>query len=198
MRRLHLLALILPVLIGVEALGAWRARAAARPLTTALPSDNTATDQVTTKVVDHFDASPTPAAGGTAQSPRRKRVIQPPDYKPTPSPLSPGILVGDTLYLSGSTGGDPVSGQLVKGGFEPEMRQIMSNVQTVLAAADMTLSDVVSVTAYLADMGDFARFNEIYKEFFTATPLPTRSTVAVKGLARDARLELTMTAVRAR
>ena len=97
-------------------------------------------------------------ADGPAQSSDRKRVIQPPGYKPTPSPLSPGILVGDTLYLSGSTGGDPVTGQLVKGGFDPEMRQIMSNVQTVLAAADMTLSDVVSVTAYLAEMSDFALY----------------------------------------
>ncbi len=133
-----------------------------------------------------------------AQSTDRKRVIQPPNYKPTPSPLSPGILVGDTLYLSGSTGGDPVTGQLVAGGFEPEMRQIMANVQTVLAAAEMKLSDVVVVTAYLADMQDFARFNELYKEYFTATPLPARSTVAVTALARGARLELTMTAVRSR
>jgi 2-iminobutanoate/2-iminopropanoate deaminase len=56
----------------------------------------------------------------------------------------------------------------------------------------------VSVTAYLADMSDYARFNEIYKEYFTSTPLPTRSTVAVKELARGARIEMTMTAVRSR
>src|SRR5262245_591315 len=66
------------------------------------------------------------------QSTARRQVIQPANYKPTPSPLSPAILVGDTLYLSGSTGGDPVTGQIVQGGFEPELRQIMSNVQTVL------------------------------------------------------------------
>ena len=102
------------------------------------------------------------------------------------------------MYLSGSTGGDPVTGQLVKGGFEPELRQIMSNVQTVLKEAGMTLADVVSVTAYLADMADFPRFNDIYREYFSSTPLPTRSTVAVSGLARGARLELTMTAVRTR
>ncbi|MSO62466.1 MAG: hypothetical protein EXQ50_10305 [Acidobacteria bacterium] len=166
-------------------------------------------------VVSHFDPSTLPApqaelaslragpstslgAGAAAQSPDRKRVIQPSGYKPTLSPLSPGSLVGDTLYLSGSTGGDPATGQLITGGFEPEMRQIMSNVQTVLAAADMTLSDVVSVTAYLAEMSDFARFNKIYTEYFTSTPLPTRSTVAVTALARGARLELTMTAVRSR
>jgi 2-iminobutanoate/2-iminopropanoate deaminase len=127
-----------------------------------------------------------------------KRVIQPANYKPTASPLSPAILAGDTLYMSGATGGDPVSGQLVKGGFEPELRQVMSNLQTVLKTADMNLSDVVSVTAFLADMNDFNRFNEIYREYFKTEPLPTRSTVAVKDLARGARIELTMTAVRTR
>jgi enamine deaminase RidA (YjgF/YER057c/UK114 family) len=48
----------------------------------------------------------------------QRTVIQPEGYRPTPSPLSPGILVGNTLYLSGSTGGDPETGQLVPGGFE--------------------------------------------------------------------------------
>jgi reactive intermediate/imine deaminase len=153
-------------------------------------------------VVNHFDAPAGAAqAGSPAASPapvRTRRVIQPPNYKPTPSPLTPGILIGDTLYLSGSTGGDPVTGQLVAGGFEPEMRRIMANVQIVLKEAGMTLADVVSVTAYLADMSDFPRFNEIYREYFTSTPLPTRSTVAVQALARGARLELTLTAVRTR
>jgi 2-iminobutanoate/2-iminopropanoate deaminase len=98
--------------------------------------------------------------------------------------------------MSGSIGSDPTTGQLAKGGFEPELRQVMSNVQAVLKAAGMDLSDVVSVTAYLGDMNDFTRFNEIYREYFKADPLPTRSTVAVKDLARAARVELTMTAVR--
>ena len=139
------------------------------------------------------------AAGQQSRSPAPvRRVIQPAGYKPTPSPLVPGILVGDTLYLSGSTGGDPVSGQLVPGGLEPEMKQIMTNVQTVLAAADMSLADVVAVTIYLADMADFARFNAIYTSYFPNGAYPTRSTVAVKELARGARLEITMTAVRSK
>lgn len=149
-------------------------------------------------VVNHFDGVPAAAAPQAPAPTRARRAIQPPSYKPTPSPLTPAILVGDTLYLSGSTGGDPVTGQLVAGGFEPEMRRIMANVQIVLKEAGMTLADVVTVTAYLADMNDFPRFNEIYREYFTSTPLPTRSTVAVQALARGARLELTMTAVRTR
>ena len=158
-------------------------------------------------VVDHFDgaaATATSAAPSAAQAlmstsvPPIRRVIQPPGYKPTPSPLTPGIMVGDTLYLSGSTGGDPATSQLVTGGFEAEMRQIMSNMQTVLKEAGLTLADVVSVTGYLVDMADFARYNEIYREYFTTMPLPTRSTVAVRELARGARLEMTMTAVRSK
>ena len=138
----------------------------------------------------------TVSASVRAQALPTKRVVQPPDYKPTPSPLSPAILVGNTLYMSGATGGNPTTGQLVSGGFEPEFRQVMANLQTVLKAADLDLTNVVAVTAYLADMSDFARFNEIYREYFTAQPLPTRSTVVVKELARGARIELTMTAVR--
>lgn len=125
-----------------------------------------------------------------------KRVIRPANYRPTPSPLSPGILVGNTLYLSGSTGGDPATGQLVPGGFEPEMRQVMRNMETVLAAAEMDLTNVVQVTTYLADMSDYGRYNEIYREYFTVEPLPTRATVAVKELARGAVVEMMMVAVR--
>jgi 2-iminobutanoate/2-iminopropanoate deaminase len=152
--------------------------------------------RIAKRVVDHFDGGAQTAT--PAGPPPTRRVIQPQGYKPTPSPLTPGILVGDTLYLSGSTGGDPATGQLVKGGFEAEMRQVMSNMQAVLKEAGMTLADVVAVTGYLVDMADFARYNEIYREYFTTMPLPTRSTVAVKELARGARIELTMTAVRSK
>jgi 2-iminobutanoate/2-iminopropanoate deaminase len=159
----------------------------------ALSAQGVITPRAARDFVDYFDRAqpvrnPAPA----------RRIIQPAGYKPTPSPLVPGILVGDTLYLSGSTGGDPVTGQLVPGGLEPEMKQIMNNVQTVLAAADMSLNDVVAVTVYLADMADFARFNQLYTSYFPSGAYPTRSTVAVKELARGARLEITMTAVRSK
>ena len=134
---------------------------------------------------------------GPGPAPAR-RVIQPANYRPSPAPLVPAILVGDTLYMSGSTAGDPVTGQLVPGGLEAEMTQIMSNLTTVLTAAGMTVGDVVSVTAYLADMNDYGRFNELYRASFPNGSYPTRSTVAVKDLARGARIELTMTAVRSK
>lgn len=131
-----------------------------------------------------------------APAPPAKVLIQPEGYRPTPSPLSPGILVGNNLYLSGSTGGDPATGRLVPGGFESEMRQVGAKLTTVLEVAGMDLSNVVQVTTYLADMADYARYNEIYREYFTAEPLPTRATVAARELARGARVEMMTVAVR--
>jgi 2-iminobutanoate/2-iminopropanoate deaminase len=138
--------------------------------------------------------APRPQAAAAPQS----RVVTPPNYKPSPAPLSPAILVDGTLYLSGSTGADPVTGRIVAGGLEAEVRQIMSNVTTVLGAAGMTLADVVSVTVYLADMADYAAFNDLYRGYFPDGRYPARSAVAVSALARGARVELTMTAARSR
>jgi len=139
------------------------------------------------------------ALAGAASAPQhgpKKQVIRPAGAPAMGLPFSPGILVGDTLYLSGVIGAD-ATGQPVSGGFEPEMRQAFANAQGVLKAAGMDFPDVVSVTVYLADVKDFPQMNTIYKEYFKTEPLPTRSTVSVKDLVRSAKIEVTMTAVRA-
>jgi len=138
------------------------------------------------------------ALAGAASAPQhgqKKQVIKPAGAPAMGLPFSPGILVGDTLYLSGVIGAD-ATGQPVTGGFEPEMRQAFANAQGVLKAAGMDFSDVVSVTVYLADIKDFPQMNTVYKDYFKTEPLPTRSTVSVKDLVRNAKLEVTMTAVR--
>jgi 2-iminobutanoate/2-iminopropanoate deaminase len=135
------------------------------------------------------------AARETQKAPH-KQVIVPKGAPAMGLPFSPGLMVGDTLYLSGVIGADS-SGQPVAGGFEPEMRQAFSNAQAILKAAGMDFPEVVSVTVYLADIQDFPKMNTIYKEYFKTDPLPTRSTVAVKDLVRGARMEITMTAARA-
>ncbi|HKO03875.1 MAG TPA: Rid family detoxifying hydrolase [Candidatus Acidoferrales bacterium] len=139
------------------------------------------------------------ALSGAAQAPQhapRKQVIQAKGAPPSQTPFSPALLVGDTLYLSGALGLNPATGQLPEGGFEPELRQLFANTQSLLDAAGMQPSDVVSTTVYLGDMKDFPQLNQIYREYFKTEPLPTRSTVAVKELARSAHVEITMTAVR--
>lgn len=129
-----------------------------------------------------------------AQSTQR-RVIRPDRAPNTGLPFSPGILVGNTLYVAGHLGRDPVTSQLVTGGIEAETRQSLANCLEVLKAAGMDFTNVTSVTAYIASFDDFAKFNAIYSESFPADP-PARATVQVAALNAGARIELQMIAVR--
>jgi reactive intermediate/imine deaminase len=88
---------------------------------------------------------------------------------------SPAIRAGDLLFVSGQVPKDPRTGEM-PAGIAAQTRQVLENVRAVLATAGATLDDVVSVTAYLADIGDWAEFNETYRATFRA-PYPTRTTV---------------------
>jgi 2-iminobutanoate/2-iminopropanoate deaminase len=110
-------------------------------------------------------------------------------------PYSPGILVGNTLYLAGTIGED-TSNNIVPGGIDAEARQALANVSEVLNAAGMTLQDVTSVTVYITSFDDFAKFNEVYQRAFSTNP-PARTTVQVAALIGGAKVELQMTAVKA-
>ena len=129
------------------------------------------------------------------QSGSRHRVIRPEKAPNTGLPFSPGILVGNTLYVSGHLGRDPVSSRLVPGGIEAETRQSLANVRDVLRTAGMDFKDVASVTAYIASFEDFAKFNAVYREFFPTDP-PARATAQVAALNDGARIELQMIATR--
>jgi len=129
------------------------------------------------------------------QSVASRRVIQPEKSPNTGLPYSPGILAGNTLYVSGHLGRDPVTTNLVRGGIEAETRQSLANIREVLRAAGMDFKDVASVTAYLTSFEDFPKFNAVYREFFPKDP-PARATVQVAALNIGARIELQMIAVR--
>jgi 2-iminobutanoate/2-iminopropanoate deaminase len=131
----------------------------------------------------------------TEQGTSGRRVVRPEKAPNTGLPFSPGILVGNTLYVAGHLGRDPVSSKLVPGGIEAETRQAVNNIRAVLEAAGMGLTDVASVTVYITNFADFARFNAVYREFFPANP-PARATVQVAALNDGARVELQMIAVR--
>ena len=124
-----------------------------------------------------------------------RQVISPENYPYFGLPYSPGILTGNTLYIAGHLGRDPGSTELVLGGIEAETRQSLANIHEVLRAAGMDFENVVSVTAYIADIGEFATFNEVYREYFPEDP-PARATVQVAALNVGARIELQMIAVR--
>jgi 2-iminobutanoate/2-iminopropanoate deaminase len=138
--------------------------------------------------------APQTATQPPVQSPQR-RAILPAKSPNTGLPYSPGILAGNTLYISGHLGRDPVTSQLVAGGIEAEARQSLANIREVLTAAGMEFRDVTSVTVYITDFKDFEKFNAVYREYFPMDP-PARATVQVAALNAGARIEMQMIAVK--
>jgi 2-iminobutanoate/2-iminopropanoate deaminase len=140
----------------------------------------------------------TPSVSGDqagAQSRNTRRVIRPEKAPNTGLPFSPGILVGNTLYIAGHLGRDPVTSKLVTGGIEAETRQSIANIRAVLQTAGMDLKDIASVTVYITNFAEFQRFNTVYREFFPIDP-PARATVQVAALNDGARVEIQAIAVR--
>jgi len=103
-------------------------------------------------------------------------------------PYSQAIRAGDTVYLSGQIGLDPVTGNL-REGTEAQARQVLDNLRAVAEAAGGALDDIVKLTLLLADMADFAKVNEIMAAAFNK-PYPARATYQVAALPKGARLEI--------
>ncbi len=109
-----------------------------------------------------------------------------------PAPIGPysqAVRCGKTLYCSGQIALDPASGTLVEGDADAQAEQVMKNLGAVLDAAGYDYGDVVKTTIFLIDMDDFAAVNAVYGKYFDASK-PARSTVAVAGLPRGARVEI--------
>jgi len=98
-----------------------------------------------------------------------------PEGMPRPQPpYSPVVVAGEAVYTAGQIGRD-ADGSLPDG-IEAQTRQALENVKTCVEAAGCTMDDVVKVNAFLVDLGDFAGYNDVYKEFF-AEPYPARTSV---------------------
>ena len=105
-------------------------------------------------------------------------------------PYSQAIRAGQFLFASGQLGLDPATGEL-REGIEAQTRQVLANMQAVLAASGAAVADVVKTTIFLADIGDFAVVNRIYGEVFGHEP-PARSTVQVAALPKNGLVEIEM------
>lgn len=93
---------------------------------------------------------------------------------------SPAAIAGNTLYISGQVPLDPATGEVLGDRpFADQARLTLQNLKRVVEAAGSNLANVVQVTVYLADHGDWAEFNDIYQEFFT-TPYPARAVVGAE------------------
>ncbi|MCF0052644.1 RidA family protein [Dyadobacter sp. LJ53] len=103
-------------------------------------------------------------------------------------PISKALVSNGFLFISGQIGS--AGGRLVSTSFEDEVRQVFTNIETILNEHDLTFSHIVSVTVYLMDMRHFDELNAVYQTYFVDR-YPTRTCLAVAGLPKQARVELT-------
>lgn len=104
-------------------------------------------------------------------------------------PYSQAIRYGQFIYTSGQIPLDPTTGDIVGNDVQTQTRQVLQNLQAVLAEAGTSLSSVIKTTVFLSTMSDFQAMNEVYATFF-GTVAPARTTVAVAELPRKALVEI--------
>jgi reactive intermediate/imine deaminase len=109
-------------------------------------------------------------------------------------PYSDGVLVGDTLYLAGRIGIDPQTGK-PPADLEKEIRLLLDGMKTTLAAANMTMDELVSVQVFCPDLSLYEKFNEIYRSYFSKN-FPARAFIGSGPLLRSGRFEAQGIAVR--
>ncbi|MCD7752467.1 MAG: RidA family protein [Lachnospiraceae bacterium] len=107
-------------------------------------------------------------------------------------PYSQAYITGDLLFTSGQVPLDPKTGAVVGTTIEEQAEQVMKNLGALLDAAGSSYEKTVKTTCFLADMGDFAAFNEVYARYFTEKP--ARSCVAVKTLPKNVLCEVELIA----
>jgi 2-iminobutanoate/2-iminopropanoate deaminase len=119
------------------------------------------------------------------------------DKAPAPiGPYNQAVLVGNTLYTSGQIALNPNTMELTLDDIETETKQVMENLKAVLEAAHMSFENVVKTTIFIMNMGDFARINSVYGNYFDEKTAPARETVQVACLPKNVNIEISMIAIK--
>ena len=118
------------------------------------------------------------------------------DKAPLPvGPYNQAIQAGNTLYVSGQIPLDPIKKVMVTDSIKSQTIQVMDNIKAILEEAGMDFNNVVKVSIFLTDMGNFSDVNDIYKTYFT-TYFPARETIQVGKLPLNADVEISLIAVK--
>ena len=122
-----------------------------------------------------------------------KTIIHTPQAPAPIGPYSQAVKVGALLLISGQICMDPQTNALVEGDVQTETRQVMENLGAILKEAGIGFAQVAKSTIFLSDMNLFSEVNEVYGSYFEKE-YPARETVAVKGLPKGVRVEISMLA----
>jgi len=118
-----------------------------------------------------------------------KRVVATKKAPAAIGPYSQGIITGNLIFISGQTPINPETGELVEHRIEIQTRRSLLNIKAILEEAGSGMEKIVKTTVFLSDMANFAKMNEIYKEFFY-DDFPARSTIQAARLPMDAMVEI--------
>jgi 2-iminobutanoate/2-iminopropanoate deaminase len=132
---------------------------------------------------------------GCSKKPEVHKIISSPNAPAAIGPYSQAIRVGDTLYLSGQLGLNPVTGKFAGQDFKSQARQALENQKAILETAGFSLNDVVQCQVFVTDMNNYPDFNTIYKEYFV-DDFPARAVLEISRIPADGLIEIMMTAVR--
>lgn len=123
-----------------------------------------------------------------------KKII---NTKNAPAPVGPynqAVVHNYTLYVSGQIAIDPATGKLVLDDIESETRQVMENLKAILTEAGLTFKEVLKVTIFVSDMGNYEKINGVYGKYFDDKTAPARELVQVVRLPKDVNIEISLIA----
>jgi 2-iminobutanoate/2-iminopropanoate deaminase len=120
---------------------------------------------------------------------QEKKVVATKEAPQAIGPYSQAIKAGGFVFTAGQIPIDPATGKLIEGDIKAQTERVLKNLSAVLAAAGSNMDRVVKTTVFLKNMSDFPAMNEVYGQFFKNEP-PSRSTVQVAALPKDALIEI--------
>jgi len=118
-----------------------------------------------------------------------KEIISTDNAPQAIGPYSQAVKTGNLIFISGQIPLDPKTGDIVDGTLEDQANQVLENIKSICEAAGHGLEDIVKITIFLTDLGNFATVNEVMKKYFKE-PYPARATVEISGLPLGVEVEI--------
>lgn len=119
----------------------------------------------------------------------KKRIITTNNAPDAIGPYSQGVLAGNFLFVSGQIPIDPKTNQIIEDDIALQTKQVMENIKGILESGGASMNNVVKATLYIKDMDEYGRINEVYSAYL-GNVQPARSTVEVRRLPKDVRIEI--------
>ena len=118
-----------------------------------------------------------------------KEIISTDNAPQAIGPYSQAVKTGNLIFISGQIPLDPKTGDIVDGSIEDQANQVLENIKSICEAAGHGLEDIVKITIFLTDLGNFATVNEVMKNYFKE-PYPARATIEISGLPLGVNIEI--------